>query len=506
MTMSAAILERLEARGLDVELADRLGFASERRAAGEALVIPFHRDGKVVRRKWKFFDPAEGQSSYVQDKGGVRCAWNEDALREPHLAGRPLIITEGELDAFAAIQCGYERSISVPDGAPPPRERSEADLRDSAKYAWLADLRPLLSKENVPEIILATDGDENGAALLQDLSVLLGRYRCKFLVYPKAPEVERERLGRSRCKDLNEVLQFYGLRGVVETLSRADWLRVDGVYRMSELPPAAAMPIYDIGFPAYGEHFKLRLGDFSVWTGIPSHGKSTLLNDVLCRVADLHGLKIGWASFEQRPQTDHRRYLRTWFLRARPGQLDWTTEAVEQADAWIDQHHVFLHPKEDDDVTLDWFLEKAEVAVVRHGAKVIVADPWNEMDHQYDMRALTEAQYINGAIKEIRRFARAFGVHMAVVAHPTKLERNAKGVYPMPSLYDINGGAVWHNKADLGVVVYRENASDTRVKTAKSRYHDVIGRPGSVVMQFCGDDRRFREVERLDKVQDSSAA
>ena len=494
MTMSDRILQRLEGRGLDIELADRLGFASVQRGGTDCLVIPFMRDGQVVRRKYRRFDPKDGEAKWSQDKGGVRCAWNEDALRDAKLEGQPLIITEGELDAMAAIQCGYARTISVPDGAPPPGERSAEELRDSAKYAWLADLKPLLHKDHVPEIILAVDGDENGAALLQDLSVQLGRYRCKFLIYPKAPREQRERLGHLRCKDLNEVLEFYGPKGVVETIAKADWLKVDGVYRMSQLPPVAPMPIYDIGFEAFGEHFKLRLGDFSVWTGIPSHGKSTVLNDVMCRVADAHGLTIAWASFEQRPQTDHKRYLRTWFLRTRPSY--WTAEEIDRADIWIDQHHVFLHPKEDEDVTLDWFLEKAEVAVVRHGAKVIVGDPWNEMDHEYDMRSMTEAQYINRAIKEIRRFARAFGVHVAIVAHPTKLQKGADGTYPMPSLYDINGGAVWHNKADLGVVVHRVNEDDTRVKTAKSRYHDIIGRPGSVMMQFCGDDRRFRETER----------
>jgi twinkle protein len=68
----------------------------------------------------------------------------------------------------------------------------------------------------VPEIILATDGDEPGAALMHDLSVLLGRYRCKFLTYPKAPKDR----GRERCKDLNEVLEDYGAKGVVQTVSR----------------------------------------------------------------------------------------------------------------------------------------------------------------------------------------------------------------------------------------------------------------------------------------------
>lgn len=492
MTMSGAIMDALAGRGLDVELADKLGFASLHRGdlGGEALVIPFVRNGEIVRRKYRTF--GEGKR-FSQDKGGVKCAWNEDCLRGDALNDQPLIITEGELDAMAAIQCGFPRTISVPDGAPPPGDRSAEDLAAGQKYDWFREIKPLTARERCATVILAVDGDENGAALLQDLSLLLGRFRCKFLTYPKAPRAAQERLGRSRCKDLGEVLEFYGHKGVVETISRAQWLRVDGVFLMSELPPLPASQIYEIGFDALGEHYKMRLGDFAVWTGIPMMGKTSVVQDVCCRVAERHGLRIAWASFEQSPQRDHRRAFRTWFNRA----PEWkqTVDQKEAADAWIDRHHVFLAPAEDEDVTLEWLLEKMEVAVVRHECSVIVLDPWNEMDHLWD-RSETEAQYINRAIKTLKRFARAFQIHLIVVAHPTKIQKGADGKYPTPGMYDINGGAVWNNKADLGVVVHRETEDDTKVKVAKSRYHDIIGKPGSVMMQFCGEDRRFRETER----------
>ena len=279
----------------------------------------------------------------------------------------------------------------MPDGAPPPGERSLEDLESGAKYGWMRDIRAFLTRERVPEIILATDGDENGAALLHDLSVLLGRFRCKFLTYPKAPESAG--LSRTRCKDLNEVLQFWGAKGVVETIGRAQWIRVDGVYRMSELPPLPEPQVFDIGFRLISENYRMRLGDFVVVTGVPGLGKSTFANDLCCRVALAHGLKIAWASFEQAPQRDHRRALRSWY-----GVTDWLdpeqrfykrgvpvhemeAKDIAEADVWIDAQHVFIVPSEDDDVTLDWMLDRMEAAVVRHGVQVIVVDPWNEMDH-----------------------------------------------------------------------------------------------------------------------------
>lgn len=489
MTMSSAIMDALTARGLDVELADRLGFASTHRSdlGGEALVIPFRRNGEVVRRKYRTFGR---DRRFSQDKSAIRCAWNEDCLRDDSLIGQPLIVTEGELDAMAALQCGYARSISVPDGAPPPAERSAEDLAASRKYDWVRDIEPLTHKDRVSEIILATDADANGAALLQDLSVQLGRYRCRFLTYPKARDPEHR--GRERLKDLNEVLEDYGSKGVVETISRAQWMKVDGVHVLSELPPLPPSIVFDVGFDKFNGHYRARLGDFTVWTGIPSHGKTSFVQDLCCRLAQNHGLRIAWASFEQAPQRDHKRAFRSWFNNCR--EVDQSTIDKANADAWIDRHHVFLVPSEDDEVNLDWLLEKMEVAVVRHECRVIVIDPWNEMDHLWE-RHETEAQYINRAIKTLRRFARAFQVHMIVVAHPTKQLRLGDGSYAAPGLYDINGGAVWFNKADLGVVVHRESETEVRIKVAKSRFHDVIGYPGSVLMQFGKDDRHFREWE-----------
>lgn len=484
MTMSDSILRQLEARGLDVELADRMGLASVKGDGGDALIIPFIRDGQVVRRKYRTL---QGEKKFWQDKGGVRCAWNEDALRDDNLLDQPVIITEGELDAVAAVQAGFLRTISVPDGAPPPGDRGEQALAASAKYEWLDPIRPLLSQARAPEIILAVDGDPNGAALLQDLSVLLGRARCKFVTYPKK--------GEGRLKDLNEVLATYGVIGVQETLRRANFLKVDGVFRMSELPPLPDPVVFDIGFNLLSENYRMRLGDFCVVTGIPSFGKSTFVNDLVCRVVRRHGVNAAWASFEQSPQRDHRRNLRTWFMEQTVGRAE--ASDIARADDWIDARHRFLFPREDEDVSLDWAIDKMEAAVVQHDCKIIVLDPWNEMDH-LRRRDETTTEYTGRAIKELKRFTRSFQVHLIVVAHPTKQVKDpATGAYRMPTLYDISDSSHWHNKADVGLIVHRDDPDTSTIKVAKSRYHDDIGKPGAVSMAYCMDDRRYREMERL---------
>lgn len=492
MTISDAMMRIIEARGLDVELVSRLGLSSERRGDGEALAIPFYRNGEVVRRKYRRFDVIDGGKApkWSADKGGQRIAYNEDCLRDQSLFGKPLIITEGELDAIAAIQSGFGRTISVPDGAPNPNERARDELESSKRYEWVFNDIGLFDKERVPEIIIASDGDANGAAMLQDLSAIFGRYRCKYLIYPKS---KKDR-GRERCKDLNEVLEDFGSKGVVETINRAQWLQVNGVHRMSELPPLPDQVIYEPRHRLFKENFKVRLGDFSVVTGTPGFGKTSFVNDVMCGVAADNDLTIAWASFEQEPQRDHRRNLRSWFCGQPEYQLD--HEQLDAADRWIDARHVFLVPSESDDATLEWLIERMEIAVVRHHAKIIVIDPWNEIEH-CRRSGETETEYIGRAIRALKRFAKAFRVHITVVAHPTKSTKDGDGNYKMPTLYDISGSANWYNKCDLGVIIHRETQDYTIVKVQKSRYHETIGIPGEVRMQYSRDERKYIETERV---------
>jgi twinkle protein len=408
------------------------------------------------------------------------------------LLRQPLVITEGEIDAISSMQSSFLRTISVPDGAPNLGVRTADDLKEGAKFSWIPELGPLLSRERCPEIIIASDGDENGAALLQDLSVLLGRFRCKFVTYPPS----KTNRGRERCKDLNEVLMDYGEEGVRDVLTRAQWLRVDGVYRMNELPPLPPEKIYTPPDEAIADLFKARLGDLSVITGVPGLGKTTYANHLFCSIALAHDLTVAWASFEQEPQRDHKRNLRRW----RGSAIDMEDvfaeyERIDRADVWINQRHVFIVPSEDEDASLEWLLDKMEVAVARFGASIIVIDPWNEIEH-CRRPGESETEYIGRAIRMLKRFAKAFQVHICIIAHPTKSLKDSDGVYKPPTLYDISGSSNWYNKCDLGVVVHRPNPDDTVIKTQKSRYHDKIGRPGEIKAHFAKETNRFVVTER----------
>lgn len=459
-----------EERGLDVELLVRLGVESFPKGDGgeQWIRIPYRRGDRVVN--WKYRTIA-GEKRFYQERDAEKCFWNEDAIGD--MDGEPLVITEGEFDAMAAIQAGFPRAISVPDGAPDQEQGAEDR---GVKYSYMAAAKKALS--DVRPIILCTDSDGPGVALMNDLAVRLGRGRCRWAKYPKG------------CKDLNDALVRYGVRGVRETIERAQWMQVDGVYKLSNLPPVPPATPHRIGI--LDDHFRIRVGDFSCFTGIPSHGKTTLVNEICCRMAERYGWGVAIASFEQHPQTDHLRALRTF--RNKKLVINQTQEEICEADAWVEKHFSFVLPNEDDDVTLEWTLDKMATAIIRDDARLVVIDPWNEMDHvkPADM-SLTE--YTGFAIKQFRKLARKYRVHVIVVAHPTKQRKLDDGTFAVPTLYDISDSAHWYNKCDAGLIVHRMNESRTLIRVAKTRHHDEIGTPGDVNAMFLRHMARYEIIE-----------
>ena len=105
----------LEERGLDPELAARLGWTGSDRLGPSTISIPYIRHGEIANHKYRTL---QGQKRFSQDPDAVKCLWNYDVLADETLKDHPVVITEGELDALAAIQCGFPRTVSVPDGAP----------------------------------------------------------------------------------------------------------------------------------------------------------------------------------------------------------------------------------------------------------------------------------------------------------------------------------------------------------------------------------------------------
>lgn len=437
----------LEARGIQSDIAARLGITGHSRDGKSWLSIPYRLDGQIVNRKHRRIDAKE----HSMDKGGKLCLWNAECL----YGMGEVIITEGEFDALAVMTAGFERVVSVPNGA--PAERID-DPVNANRYGFMWEHEAAL--KGIESFVLATDGDKPGRALAHDLAAILGPERCKFIDYPEG------------CKDLNEVLLAYGEREVVKLVAEAKPFPVAGIYRMSDFPEADELRSMDTGIEALDPYMSLVLGSFTVFTGYSNMGKSTVLNTIIAHCLSKN-VPVCVASFETAPKP----ILRDSIARSLIGCSFEAFRSHPDRQAAYDlierRLSIISNTLDDDtDIDLDYYLELCRVAVVRNGAKLIILDPWNEIEHKRQ-RDEIETDYIGRAIRALKRFARRYSVALWVVAHPTK----PQGREGPPGLYDISGSANWVNKADYGLVYHRPDKAVNAgiLKIAKVR----MGFPGA---------------------------
>ena len=133
-------------------------------------------------------------------------------------------------------------------------------------------------------------------------------------------------------------------------------------------------------------------------------------------------------------------------------------------------------PDQDHELDLEALLDLMEVAVMRHNTKLIVIDPWNEIEHKRGHDE-TETDYISRAIRGIKRFAQRTKVPVWIVAHPRKPSTDGQPRHA-PCLYDLAGSANWNNKADYGLVVHRPDIEASEVMVAVTKVR--MGLPGTV--------------------------
>lgn len=450
----------LEQRGISADLAAKFGLETVMKDGAAWLSVPYVEHGKTVNHKYRL----TSEKRHQLDPGAPLTLWNHDSLLDQ--SDKPVVICEGEWDAMTALALGW-RAVSVPNGA--PADQTE-DVANAKRYEFLWRARSALN--DVKQFILATDDDAAGKALRADLVALLGADRCCFVEYPFP------------SKDLNEVLLEYGTEAVSKALNSAKPYPVRGLYRMSDFPEVPEIRGTPVGINAMNDKIEIVMGTLTVFTGYSNMGKSTVMNTILAN-AVARGLVVCLASFETAPQPILRDGLARALIGCEAGQFMSHPQRQAAYETIENQVKVISNALDDElEFDIETFLETARVAVMRDGARLIVLDPWNELEHKRNRdESLTE--YVGRAIRRVKAFARRHNVAVWIVAHPTKPQ---KGINQMPSLYDISDSANWANKADYGLVYHRKDKTVNEATLAVVKVR--MGLPGECASELVKFDHR----------------
>jgi len=411
----------------------------------------YFRNEDLINVKYR-----DAEKNFRLVKDAELILYNLDSINQKYV-----VITEGEIDAMSYHEVGVKSVVSVPNGA---SKNNRLQYIDNC----------IDELDGVERIYIATDDDEPGRVLQEEIARRLGKERCRRVSF----------FGK---KDANELLiadplmlpktleaaEEYPLEGVVtvDNLSEDIWrLRRDGLKRGC-----------DISIDEFNDLLTFVPGYVTGVTGIPNHGKSEFLDQIIVDLSVKHDWRFGIFSPENYPLQLHFAKLASKLLGV---SFNETNDAqIISAMNYCRDNFFYIVPEEDN--SLDSIIEHAKNLVKRYGINAIVIDAWNKLDHNY---VGTETQHISKELDKLISFCRKYSVHAFVVAHPTKMSRDPKTqAYNVATLYDMAGSAHFYNKMDNGISVYREffpdGSSQPQIYVQKVKFKHW-GQQGSVTLQY----------------------
>ena len=398
------------------------------------IVFNYYEGSKLVNKKYRSAD-----KKFTQTTGGKPIFYNINSV----IGQEEVYIVEGEFDVLAMRQHGVKNCISVPNGA----NDNDEYWKNSEKYL-----------KDVKSFIIAVDNDEKGNILKDKIAQRLGRYRCKYVEF--------------KHKDANGDL----IEGCLnETLKNKLRFPVNGTFTANDLK-GGIYDLYDNGLPetlkpkAYYYNglkniFSVMRGQLTTVTGIPSHGKSNVTDWYVLNLIKDYDMKGSWYSPEHSPM----QLYKTNIIEKVIGKPFWknktssngtevkriTKNDIDKYVKWSNER-IYLTGCDDELPTWDWLLDKFKEQMFTFGIDIFVIDAFNKLILPQGNRL----EQINIVLTKLTHFAQSNNVLIFLIAHPTKMQKDEKGVYSVPTLYDVSGSSDFRNQTHNGFTIHRDFDED----------------------------------------------
>lgn len=323
---------------------------------------------------------------------------------------KPLLITEGEPDAMAAIESGYTNTVSVPLGA--------------GNFHWIEECWDWL--EQFDSIIICSDNDEAGIKMQKEVVYRLGSWRCKIVNIPLFYEqVDKQKV---RVKDLNEVLYYLGKEKVIEIIVNAADTPVDSVFDYSDIKNIDLDNIDGIntGFKDLDRKLmKLFYGSFNIVTGINGSGKSSFLSQLVCQ--SLEQNKNVWMYSGELPNFQSKNWI-NYILAGQRNLVEKNVndtpfwKVTEQAQIQMNKYYqgkLFIY-KDGYSHKVSDLIQSMVDSIRKYGAKLIIIDNLTSVNLECNENNKYSKQ--EEFIVQCIDVAKKYNVAVVLVCHPHKIE------------------------------------------------------------------------------------
>lgn len=463
-----------ENRSLSKETVDYFKIKSNIKNGNESVAFQFYENDEVVFVKYRPLErkiiKGRKQNKEYPESNTKSILYGMEHIKD----FRFIVITEGQIDTMSLYQCGLTNAVSVPMG------NQNTDWIENC-WEWL---------EKFDRIIFFGDNDEPGKKMISDAIKRLDPSKCYIVNHNlKVPDTDKF------CKDANDILVHYGPEKLYEIYETYKPVPVKGLVDLSTVDPATTNNIQKIKTHLPSLDKKLGgLGEteVTVFTGKSGDGKSTLAGMLL-----LSAIEQGWnvcaysgelskENFQEwiHFQAAGPNYVTLKYDNIRGIEVPYVPDVVSSdiRKSYKGKFFLFDNNEVSDISQTEDILRVFKIAATRYGAKMFLVDNLMTalMDEDEELRA--QAFLIN----KLKQFARTYGVHVLIVAHPRKTRAGE-------SLRkdDVSGNSAITNLADTVIAIEKPD-----IRILKNR---GTGDQDLIACEYCKASRRISEIKYGDQ-------
>jgi twinkle protein len=470
------------------------------------ICFPYFRSGELVNIKFR-----TGAKEFKMVAGAELIFYNLDSIAEK----KKVVLVEGEIDCLSVYEAGigkeYDEIIDSKDEETGevkthPHPYSEygivsvpngASISTNARMEYLDNCADWFL--GLDDIVIATDDDEAGRALKDELVRRIGAERCRIVSYPK--ETFEFNGIKRRCKDFNEVLLHINAQTVCKCVEDAEPIPVDGIWYLDDVAETmwenfkkGSQLAPTTRFDEMDSYFRWKKGDVNLVTGYANHGKTFYWLQMMLTKSIWDDWR--WAVFcpENFPANDFYDDL----IEMYSGKWLRNMSDDEYLDAcfFINEHFFYVYPENDH--SLLSVHDKFRYLILKKGVDGVLVDPWNQLDHEQKTMQRDD-QYLSQALKDVKRFALINAVSYNIIAHPKNPTYNQDKSLPIADMYDLHGGSLWGNKSDQIISYHRprfhedKNSPECEIYLQKVKRKRTGGQLGSFSLRLNWGMKRYEE-------------
>ncbi len=424
-------------------------------AASKAIVFPSYSPaGALLNRSFRCVALDEkGKKKVWQDKDAAPALFGWQSIREEAYRAREILICEGQIDAMTWAQWGVP-ALSIPNGSGQTWIDFEWDNLEPFKTIWLS-----------------FDNDGKTAAALTAAISRLGKHRCRVVKFLHKDANDALRAGASTedARRWMDAAEYPTVAHLFEAGHYADLVA-------AEFFPSRERLGHPIPHTTHasdrGQDFNFRPAEVSVWTGVSSHGKSTILNYAMMHLAICTGRPSLIISLEMPP-------AKVIFRCIRASGANPPTEIAAKETTRLFSKLLLLSDKTGGITKADLF-EMLEYAHARYGICHAAIDSLmriHAMEEDYPAQ--------NELIIALCGYAKDTGVHVHLVAHPRK-----QNGHDSPQAHDIKGSGHIRDNADNVLVVWRNRKMEITEEAGES-VKDMV--PAKLIIEKDREGGAYRE-------------